>query len=395
MNKKILFDHIPKCAGSSIHALLQNAFGADRVAPHLQGISVSNAMRLFSDYDVVSGHFLGRILINAPFPLYRFTVVRHPVDRILSHYHYLRQIAGPGTATGDLFLNMSLDEFIRTSDQRFMAAVENLLCIHFADALGPVTRSSALLPMAKQAVECYDLVGIYEDLDATVRRICQLCEIPPVQLPKINVTRDRRYADEIEPCTLKIIEEKNRFDAELYKHIADRFYQASESGKESRGKTRSVSSAAKQNGELFNFGTYEVSIERVSLRGATSGTVVLASGEVLEIACSLTSRVADSNLVLCVIITDIFGDYAYGTDTTLLGQRWDIGPNETTDVEIKVTVNLGIGTYRVSLVAYCGERFTKKDYYHWAENAAAFEVRGNIGERFFGYSKLTASIRRV
>jgi hypothetical protein len=392
MARKILFDHIAKCAGSSVYALLQNGLGPDRVAPPLQGVSFSNAMRLFCDYDVVSGHFTGRIFIDTPFPVLRFTVVRHPVDRILSHYYYLKQLTSSGT-DGIRSMYISLEEFIRTSEQESMAVVENPLCIHLADAIGPVTSSGALLPMAKEAVEYYDLVGVFEDIETTNRRICELCGLGPLSIPKINVTQTRKFADEIDPATLKLIVDKNHLDLELYRHIVDRFYQReSVNYKRSVNGHRAVSPMAKS---PSNFGTYDVSIKDVSIHGAISGTMTVSSGEVLEIFFSLVSRVAEPNLVVCFIITDIFGDYVYGTDTMALGQKWFVESNATMEGRIRFAVNLGFGRYWISVVLYCGDRFTKKDYYHWAENVVFFDVRGNVGEPFFGYTKLNASIQQV
>jgi hypothetical protein len=98
----------------------------------------------------------------------------------------------------------------------------------------------------------------------------------------------------------------------------------------------------------------------------------------------VSSRVSEPNLVLCLIVTDIFGDHVYGADTMALGRNWCIEADASIDGKIEVPVNLGMGRYQVSPVAYCGDRFAKKEYYHWAENAAAFEVQGNIGEPFFG-----------
>ena len=87
--KVVYFAHVPKCGGSSIEAYLQTRFGSlgfiDRDFDSLpssqrwtrtsaQHIKVENLERLFP-----SGFFDAS-----------FAVVRHPVDRLISEYHYQR-----------------------------------------------------------------------------------------------------------------------------------------------------------------------------------------------------------------------------------------------------------------------------------------------------------------
>lgn len=88
---KIIFLHIPKTAGQSVHAALVNAFGAEAVCParvndQLRRMSISELNR----YQVFSGHFDWSLLDCIRGPKYVFTILREPIDRILSFYFYLR-----------------------------------------------------------------------------------------------------------------------------------------------------------------------------------------------------------------------------------------------------------------------------------------------------------------
>lgn len=389
MHPKILFDHIPKCAGSSVRGLLERGFGPDRVAPFIQWLSVGNASRLFSRYDVITGHFSGPILIDLPFPVRRLTVVRDPVDRILSLYHYLQQAPDAAIVSGDVAA-MSFEEFVASRDQRFMASVGNLLCIHFADALGMVTDPASLLPMAKEAVDRYDLVGLYEDLDTTTARICRLCDLSDAALPTLNMTPVRQRREDLDPAVVRFLEEKNRLDTELYRYIAERFRR--EDTARATARPPGAPASGLIDGSRLDFGTRGVSIDRIMVAEALSGGAVVASGGVLKITASLSSRIDERDLVVCLILSDMFGDHVYGTDTMLLGRKYSIAPGQTLDLDIRFPANLGSGTYRVSLVAYCGARFTEKVYHHWAHNAATFQVLGNVGDPFFGAVKLNATI---
>lgn len=89
---RIVFLHIPKTAGQSIHAALENAFGKQAVCParvndQLKQMSISEINR----YQVFSGHLDWTLLDCLKGPTYVFTVLREPLDRLLSFYFFLRK----------------------------------------------------------------------------------------------------------------------------------------------------------------------------------------------------------------------------------------------------------------------------------------------------------------
>ena len=84
---KVIFLHIPKTAGQSVHAALVNAFGNEAVCParvndQLRRMSITEINR----YQVFSGHFDWSLLDCIKGPKYVFTILREPIDRILSFY---------------------------------------------------------------------------------------------------------------------------------------------------------------------------------------------------------------------------------------------------------------------------------------------------------------------
>lgn len=113
--KKVFFLHIPKTAGQSVHAALSDAFGDDAVCPArvnrqmvLMSISEMNRYRVFS------GHLDWSLLDCVHGERFTFTVLRKPIDRILSFYFYLRKSA----------TNLSSSELANPERQGMKAALE-------------------------------------------------------------------------------------------------------------------------------------------------------------------------------------------------------------------------------------------------------------------------------
>ena len=91
---KIIFLHIPKTAGQSVHQLLIDFFGKDRVCPARENKQLlSYSKQEMDKYQVFSGHFDWCIFDNLPGYKFTFTVLREPPARILSFYFYLRKEA--------------------------------------------------------------------------------------------------------------------------------------------------------------------------------------------------------------------------------------------------------------------------------------------------------------
>lgn len=89
---RVVFLHIPKTAGQSVHAALEAAFEPSVICParvndQLRPMSIAELNR----YQVFSGHFDWCLLDCLKGPSYRFTILRDPMERILSFYFFLRK----------------------------------------------------------------------------------------------------------------------------------------------------------------------------------------------------------------------------------------------------------------------------------------------------------------
>ena len=91
---RIVFLHIPKTAGQTIHAELVRLIGENAVSPIRVHTQADSAAGQFPPgYRLYSGHIDWLALETVPNPKFAFTVLRDPLERIASFYFFLRRQA--------------------------------------------------------------------------------------------------------------------------------------------------------------------------------------------------------------------------------------------------------------------------------------------------------------
>ena len=120
----IIFLHIPKTAGQSIHHELQRLY-SDKIAP----VRINSDLDKYSNnelekFNVFSGHLDWNRLKFLPNP-FTFTILRDPIERICSFYIYLEEkakrtskenLALPQNTGLKLISTLSIDEYFCKQD---------------------------------------------------------------------------------------------------------------------------------------------------------------------------------------------------------------------------------------------------------------------------------------
>ena len=102
LGPRLAFLHVPKTAGTALRRVLAEQYGPDRVLELYHGIGADDVERLrrmeardWQQVRAVAGHMEYGIHELIPFPVRYVTMLRDPVDRIVSHYSYRARDSGP------------------------------------------------------------------------------------------------------------------------------------------------------------------------------------------------------------------------------------------------------------------------------------------------------------
>jgi hypothetical protein len=214
-----LFSHVPKTAGTSLENIIANNFSfADCLhvnAPDLnklpQVIQLKNNLPQF-----ISGHHPMHGLIYqllSDLPLFHITMLRNPMDRVLSYYNYVKgKIDHPmhGFAA-----EHSLIQFLQQSPS---PELYNGQSKRFSGYLHHGTASDQVLFSEAQDTlsHCFSLVLTTCLFDESLLLLQKRLGLSDIFYQRHNVSQKFLHEDELDDVTLNYIVEHNQADIQLF-----------------------------------------------------------------------------------------------------------------------------------------------------------------------------------
>lgn len=221
----IIFLHLPKTAGTTLNRLieweypLREMYSIDPVlfewsAGHLRKLSKRRLgrMRMFK------GHMLFGLHQVLPQPSTYITVLRNPVDRVLSAFYYMRNYRLHPQYWKLRREKWTVERFVERSTR------DNVQCkiIAAADYHSPCTQD--ILERAIDHLDRYfSVVGLSERFEESLALMKLRFGWQLNSYSSFNVTRARPQKADLPQTTLELITERNRFDVALYEHALKQF----------------------------------------------------------------------------------------------------------------------------------------------------------------------------
>ncbi|MBX9951050.1 MAG: sulfotransferase family 2 domain-containing protein [Candidatus Obscuribacterales bacterium] len=225
----IVLTHIQKTAGNSIIAYLRRCLTVDRIA-RIHEFEMSPREDIeravaekFGHFDVLAGHipFCRRVdELTAPRESINISILREPVDRVVSLYYYLRANASwLGQGQTIIEKKITLESFAN-SEAYFDNHMVRMLCDlePIAVPLGACTKE--MLEQAKiNIVKHFLLVGLTEQTPEFLAVLARLFCFSLEDVPSENVNKQRSSISSVSKEALNAIAKHNSYDVELYEFV--------------------------------------------------------------------------------------------------------------------------------------------------------------------------------
>jgi hypothetical protein len=230
----VIFLHIPKVAGTTLYHIIERNYRAkdlysiERAVDDGPGGNVEAFKRLSlerrAQIRMLTGHLPYGLHEYLPGPATYFTLLREPVDRVISFYYYVRRNSKHYLHDYALAHDMSLRRYVEshatTANDNFQ--VRMLSGIFHQVPYGHCTPD--LLDLAKRNLQNhFAVVGLSEQFDATLLLLKRAFHWRDIFYIRQNVTADRPALSDVPAETLDVIREHNLLDIELYQYVKEQF----------------------------------------------------------------------------------------------------------------------------------------------------------------------------
>lgn len=220
-NRTIIFQHIPKAAGSTlIFTVLMQRFereksficGTDGVLGDFLALPDERRVGL----DFLAGHVDYGIHEHLGGPCAYFAFMRDPVERVASHYYFIRN--SPRHRYRHEAAKMDLETFIASGIRPRMNNCMTRM-ISGLDAPYGKCPGSMLDKAIENLSRDYFYLGIVERFDESLAMLAELFGWQGVEYEKRCVSREKPRLSELPGGALDVIREYNNLDIQLYQRL--------------------------------------------------------------------------------------------------------------------------------------------------------------------------------
>ncbi len=222
----VIFLHMPKTAGSTLNSIVERQYrsveilsiDSRRVVESMEEFKLLPNQQL-EKIKLLKGHMYFGLHEYLPMPSTYITILREPIDRVISTYYYIRreknhkhyELANQAKDLKD-YLFKDQGKQLNNGQTRLLAGMDSLE-VEFGNC------SNEMLEAAKNNLRKYfSVLGTTAKFDETLILLKQKLGWNLPLYAKKNVTNKRPKKEQITQDTLDAIVDLNQLDIELYKY---------------------------------------------------------------------------------------------------------------------------------------------------------------------------------
>ncbi len=225
-----IFLHVPKAGGTTLQTIIERHFRPRET--FFAGTLVQDAVRRLRRTDreiragirLAAGHIPYGLHDDLPGRHSYFTVLREPVDRVVSFFYFVRQ-------NGDHYLHdfsstagMGLAQFMDSGASVMLDNAQTRLISGVWDQVPYGELSPDALELAKRRLrDRFDVVGLSERFDETLLMLGRRYGWKHLYYRSQNVTAKRPKVAALDADDRRAVAEHNRLDEQLYQYAQELF----------------------------------------------------------------------------------------------------------------------------------------------------------------------------
>lgn len=228
----VIFLHIPKAAGTTLHRVLERQYspaaifsiGSDAHASIREFKELPDAQR--AAIRLFRGHMPYGLHSYLPQPATYFTILREPIERVISYYHYILRTPAHYLHDTVVGQKMSLKALLESGLPIMMNDTQVRLISGVWADVGFGECTPDILEMARHHLaQSFRVVGLAEQFDATLLMLKQTYGWGRMFYVRENVGRGREVQSPYDADTLTLIRQVNQLDQALYSEAQALFTQ--------------------------------------------------------------------------------------------------------------------------------------------------------------------------
>lgn len=238
---RIVFFHVPKCAGSTVYTHLEKYLGKTRfervlgrrptVLVHTKHHAdfLDEKLKIARKARLVYGHFDWSTYaqMGASDQDFRFTFLRDPVERLQSAYNFYCSDQGwKAISLAGTHEEWSFRDFLTNTDESTFWQLDNVMVRMFGGQLDQKFTTAAewegLLEVAKQNLDSLNFVGFQNSFGRDLEKLCGLIGVGGKQIVTNNATNHKKTYERDDEL-LALIDRCTKWDQKLYDYAMEKF----------------------------------------------------------------------------------------------------------------------------------------------------------------------------